>query len=185
MTSSLIQCVDYRSPKSNMVSKSHLSSFFSCSLIHATASGASQTTLSRKTLLFAKLTAPTCKPVNSMPRGICISADSRFSSPCTSPLSKCNAGLTSRVLARTYSTIEELLASEEQITKLKASSNSGIKSGAKSEAEIERLTMELEKKDRDLQAMKRQAEGTNKAYDDLADQHSKVTAKSGDNKKSL
>jgi uncharacterized membrane protein len=88
-------------------------------------------------------------------------------------------------LARTYSTIEELLASEEQISKLKASSNSGIKSGAKSEAEIERLTMELEKKDRDLQAMKRQAEGTNKAYDDLADQHSKVTAKSGENKKSL
>ena len=101
------------------------------------------------------------------------------------PYQSATRGLRVRVLARTYSTIEELLASEEQITKLKASSNSGIKSGAKSEAEIERLTMELEKKDRDLQAMKRQAEGTNKAYDDLADQHSKVTAKSGDNKKSL
>lgn len=81
--------------------------------------------------------------------------------------------------------IEEVLASEEQIAKLKASSNSGIKSGAKSEAEIERLTKELEKKDRDLQALKRQAEGTNKAYDELADQHSKVTAKSGEDKKSL
>lgn len=81
--------------------------------------------------------------------------------------------------------IEELLASEEQIAKLKESSNSGIKLGAKSEAEIERLTKELEKKDRDLQALKKQAEGTNKAYDDLADQHAKVTAKSGENKKSL
>ena len=81
--------------------------------------------------------------------------------------------------------IEELLASEEQIAKLKESSNSGIKSGAKSEAEIERLTKELEKKDKDLRALKMQAEGTNRAYDDLADQHAKATAKSGENKKSL
>ena len=117
-----------------------------------------------------------------MPRETCTSADSRSSSLCTPPFYD---SVNDRVLARTYLMVEELLASEEQIAKLKASSNSGIKSGAKSEAEIERLTKELEKKDKDLQALRQQALGTNKAYDDLADQHAKSTASAGDNKKSL
>lgn len=81
--------------------------------------------------------------------------------------------------------IEELLASEEQIAKLKSTTNAGIKSGARNESEIERLTKELEKKNRDLQALKAQAMGTNKAYDDLADQHAKATARSGEAKKDL
>jgi hypothetical protein len=81
--------------------------------------------------------------------------------------------------------IEELLASEEQIAKLKATSNAGVKSGAKNDAEIERLTKELERKDRDLQALKAQALGTNKAYDDLAEQHSKANARPGEVKKDL
>jgi len=81
--------------------------------------------------------------------------------------------------------IEELLASEEQIAKLKTSSNAGVKAGARSDSEIERLTKELERKDRDLQAMKAQAMGTNKAYDDLAEQHTKSAARPGEVKKDL
>jgi predicted nucleic acid-binding Zn-ribbon protein len=79
--------------------------------------------------------------------------------------------------------IEELLASEEQIAKLKGSSNAGVKSGVKNEAEIERLQKELARKERDLQTLKSQAAGTNKAYDELADQHAKVSSRSGEVKK--
>jgi len=91
----------------------------------------------------------------------------------------------SLVLARTYVMIEELLASEEQIALLKGSSNAGIKSGVKNGAEIERLQKELARKDRDLQALKSQAAGTNKAYDELADQHAKANARPGEVKKDL
>ena len=87
------------------------------------------------------------------------------------------------MLARTYTMIEELLASEEQIARLKATSNAGVKSGARNESEIERLTKEVEKKDKELQALKAQAMGTNKAYDELAEAHSKATARSGEVKK--
>jgi B-cell receptor-associated protein 31 len=81
--------------------------------------------------------------------------------------------------------ISEILAYEETIAKLKGSSNSGIKSNAKNESEVERLRKELEKKDRDLQNLKNQAAGNNKAYDELADEHAKATARAGDAKKSL
>ena len=90
----------------------------------------------------------------------------------------------SRVLARTYTMISEILAYEEQITKLKGTSNAGIKSGAKSDAEIERLKRELEKKDRDLQNLKKQAAGNNKAFGELAEEHAKAT-RSGEAKKDL
>jgi peptidoglycan hydrolase CwlO-like protein len=81
--------------------------------------------------------------------------------------------------------ISEILAYEETIAKLKGSSNSGIKSNAKNESEVERLRKELEKKDRDLQNLKNQAAGNNKAYDALADEHAKATARAGEAKKSL
>jgi B-cell receptor-associated protein 31 len=81
--------------------------------------------------------------------------------------------------------IEELLASEEQIAQLKGSSNAGVKSGVKNEAEIERLQKELGRKERDLQTLKSQVAGTNKAYDDLVDLHSKASARSGEVKKDL
>jgi B-cell receptor-associated protein 31 len=79
--------------------------------------------------------------------------------------------------------IEELLASEEQIAKLKAQSNDGVRSGAKNVSEIDRLKKELEKKDRDLQALKSQTQGTNKAYDDLVEQHVRATNRPGEVKK--
>jgi len=81
--------------------------------------------------------------------------------------------------------IEEILAYEEQIGKLKGRSNSGIKSTAKNESEVERLRKELEKKDRDLQNLKNQAAGNNKAYDELAEEHAKATSRPGEVKKSL
>ena len=79
--------------------------------------------------------------------------------------------------------IAEILSYEETISKLKGSSNAGIKSIAKNDSEIERLKKELERKDRDLQNLKNQAKGNNKAYDDLADEHAKATARSGEVKK--
>ena len=81
--------------------------------------------------------------------------------------------------------IEELLASEEQIATLKGSSNAGVKSGVKNAAEIERLQKELAKKDLDLKTLKSQATGTNKAYDELVDLHSKASTRSGEVKKDL
>jgi len=91
----------------------------------------------------------------------------------------------SLVLARTYTMISEILAYEEQVAKLKGSSDEGVKTGAKNGSEIERLQKELARKDRDLETLKRQAAGNNKAYDDLADQHVKATARAGDVKKDL
>ena len=81
--------------------------------------------------------------------------------------------------------ISEILAQEEIIAKLKGKSNAGIKSYAKNDSEIERLTKELEKKNRDLESLKRQASGNNKAYDALAEEHAKVTARPGEVKKDV
>jgi len=80
--------------------------------------------------------------------------------------------------------ISEILAYEEQISRLKGSSNASIKAGAKNDSEIERLTKELARKDRDLEILKRQAAGNNKAYDELADEHVKATSRAGEVKKS-
>jgi len=79
--------------------------------------------------------------------------------------------------------IEEILAYEEQIARFKGASNSGIKSSAKADSEIERLKSELEKKDRDLQNLKKQSAGNAKAFNDLVDEHAKATAKPGEGKK--
>jgi B-cell receptor-associated protein 31 len=92
-------------------------------------------------------------------------------------------GTDDRVLARTYTMIEEILAYEEQIGRLKGTSNADVKSSAKSDSEIERLKSELAKKDRDLDTLKKQSVGNNKAFSDLADEHAKVTAKAGEGKK--
>ena len=88
-------------------------------------------------------------------------------------------------MARTYTMISEILAYEEQIAKYKSSSNTGVKNNAKSNSEIERLTKELEKKDRDLQNLKNQAAGNNKAYDALADEYAKANARPGEVKKNM
>ena len=81
--------------------------------------------------------------------------------------------------------ISEILAQEEIIARLKGESNAGIKSNARNDSEMERLKKELEKKDRDLQMLKKQAAGNNRAYDALAEEHSKVTARPGEVKKEL
>jgi B-cell receptor-associated protein 31 len=116
-----------------------------------------------------------------MHKEICIFVDLPSSSLCIIPLSTAD----NRVLARTYTMIDEILAYETQIISLKGSSNEGVKSNVKNNSEIDRLTKELEKKDRDLQTLKSQAAGNNKAYDDLADQHAKATARTGEGKKDL
>lgn len=95
----------------------------------------------------------------------------------------CVDGTDDRVLARTYTMIEEILAYEEQLGRLKGTSNAGVKSSAKQDSEIERLKSELAKKNLDLDTLKKQSAGNNKAFSDLADEHAKATAKSGEGKK--
>ena len=91
-----------------------------------------------------------------------------------------------RVLARTYTMIDEILAYEDQIAKLKGTSNSNVKSNVTTNAEVERLTKELAAKNRDLNNLKAQAAGNNKAFNDLADEHSKATrSAAGEVKKDL
>jgi Bap31/Bap29 cytoplasmic coiled-coil domain len=127
------------------------------------------------------------KPANFTLKGICIFVDSHSFSHCTLSqykfVRKNRANY--RVLARTYVMIEEILAYEEQIAKLKGSSNADVKSKAQNQSEIERMKKELEKKERDLENLKRQAAGNNKAYDELADAHAKATTRPGDAKKDL
>jgi len=79
--------------------------------------------------------------------------------------------------------ISEILAYEETIAKLKGTSNESVKAGARNDAEVDRLTKELARKGRDLETLKRQAAGNNKAYDALADEHAKATSITGEVKK--
>lgn len=109
----------------------------------------------------------------------CISVVSRSFSPCT----VFSHGANQSVLARTYAMIGEILAYEDQVAKLKGSSNAGVKSNAKAEAEIEKLTKELAKTKLDLESLRKQAAGNNKAYDELAEEHAKATARPGEVKK--
>ena len=147
-------------------------------------SGASQKTphLQLWKLLSAKHTVSKYKLVNSTPKETCIFAVSHSFFLCTDYVVSL---LMSRVLARTYTMIAEILHYEEENAKLKGASNDGVKSNAKTNAEIDRLTKELERKERDFQALKAQAAGTNRAYDELAEAHAKATAASGEPKKDL
>jgi len=82
--------------------------------------------------------------------------------------------------------IDEILAYEDQIAKLKGTSNSKVKSNVTTNAEVERLTKELASKNRDLENLKAQAAGNNKAFNDLADEHAKATrATTGEVKKDI
>jgi hypothetical protein len=151
--------------------------------MHAIASGVSQRIVPLALIQpFAKRIVPKCKLVGSMLRGICTFVVSLSSFHCTYPFATM---ANRRVLARTYMMTAEILAYEEQIAKLKSSSNAEIKSSAKNGSEIERLKEELKKRDRDLENLKRQASANNRAYDELADEHAKVTARSGEAKKDL
>ncbi|KAH8813331.1 receptor-associated protein [Xylogone sp. PMI_703] len=90
----------------------------------------------------------------------------------------------SLILNRTYIMILDLLRLEEKVKKYEGDPKVVGKGGAVSTpadaAEISRLKKELAQKDRDLETLKKQAEGLSREYNNLGDQ---VSAKDGTPKK--
>lgn len=87
----------------------------------------------------------------------------------------------SLILNRTYIMILEVLRLEEKVKTYEGSQKTGGKQSEKlanagGAGEIGRLKKELAEKDRDLQTMKKQAEGLSKEYSDLSDKYSATQA---------
>lgn len=87
----------------------------------------------------------------------------------------------SLILNRTYTMILDVLRLEEKVKKYEGSSKAGGKTGEKLEnagdaGEIGKLRKDLAEKDRDLQTLKKQAEGLNKEYSSLSDKYSATQA---------
>lgn len=81
----------------------------------------------------------------------------------------------SLILNRTYTMILDVLRLEDEVKGLKGDSKAGGKQSQKLEnageaGEISKLKRELEKKDKELQAMKSQSEGLSNEYNKLGDQ---------------
>lgn len=81
----------------------------------------------------------------------------------------------SLILNRTYVMILDVLRLEEENKKLKGSSTSGGKNGtgievAGNSGEIGRLKKELERRDRDIETLKKQSQGLTNEYNRLGDQ---------------
>lgn len=81
----------------------------------------------------------------------------------------------SLILNRTYTMILDVLRLEDELKQLKGDTSAGGKESEKlgragGSGEIAQLKLELEKKDKELQAMKKQSEGLGKEYDRLGDQ---------------
>ncbi|KAF2148519.1 putative BAP31 domain protein [Myriangium duriaei CBS 260.36] len=81
----------------------------------------------------------------------------------------------SLILNRTYVMILDVLRLEEENKRLKGSSKSGGKNGtgievAGNSGEIGRLKKELERRDRDIETLKKQSQGLSDEYNRLGDQ---------------
>ena len=87
----------------------------------------------------------------------------------------------SLILNRTYVLIVDVLRLEEAVATLRKESNEGgIVNG-----DIQRLKEELEKKDMDLLAIKRQAEGLSGEYNELSDRFNEKEGVLGEVRKDL
>jgi len=94
----------------------------------------------------------------------------------------------SLILNRTYGMILDVLRLEEKVRMYEGDTSAGGKQGEKLSPEyradqIGQLKRELGKKDKELQAMKSQAEGLQKEYDQLSVKYNQTNPSSG-NKKS-
>lgn len=94
----------------------------------------------------------------------------------------------SLILNRTYMMILDVLRLEDKVRMYEGDSNAGGKEGEKLTPEyradqIGQLKKQLEKKDKQLQAMKDQAEGLQREYDELSVKYNQTNPGSG-NKKS-
>ena len=93
----------------------------------------------------------------------------------------------SLILNRTYIMILDVLRLEEKVKMYEGDSAAGGKEGKKLSTEgraeeIGQLKRELGKKDKDLQAMKNQAEGLQKEYDELSVRYNQTNPSGGSKK---
>lgn len=94
----------------------------------------------------------------------------------------------SLILNRTYGMILDVLRLEEKVKMYEGDKDAGGKEGEKlghryRADQIGELKKQLDQKDRDLQAMKKQAEGLQKEYDSLSTKYNQLNPGDG-NKKS-
>lgn len=93
----------------------------------------------------------------------------------------------SLILNRTYGMILDVLRLEEKVKMYEGDSSAGGKEGQKLDPgfradEIGQLKRQLGKKDKELQAMKSQAEGLQREYDELSVKYNKANPSGGDKK---
>lgn len=93
----------------------------------------------------------------------------------------------SLILNRTYGMILDVLRLEEKVKMYEGDSRAGGKEGQKLDPgfradEIGQLKRQLGKKDKELQAMKSQAEGLQREYDELSVKYNKANPSGGDKK---
>lgn len=90
----------------------------------------------------------------------------------------------SLILNRTYALILDVLRLEEAVATLRKESNKKDGNG-EAALEVVRLKKELEKKDKDLQAFKKQSEGLAREYGELSDRYGAIEGRSGEVRKDL
>jgi len=93
----------------------------------------------------------------------------------------------SLILNRTYGMILDVLRLEEKVKMYEGDPSAGGKEGQKLDPhfradQIGQLKKQLEKKDKDLEAMKSQAEGLQREYDELSVKYNKANPSGGDKK---
>lgn len=88
----------------------------------------------------------------------------------------------SLILNRTYSLIIDVLRLEDKIKDLQERGVGKGGKGGKNEEELRKL---LEKKERELEVVKKQAEGLSREYGDLSDKYAKAIGEDGKGKKDL
>jgi len=93
----------------------------------------------------------------------------------------------SLILNRTYGMILDVLRLEEKVKMYEGDPRAGGKEGQKLDPhfradQIGQLKKQLEKKDKDLEAMKSQAEGLQREYDELSVKYNKANPSGGDKK---
>ncbi|KAI5795389.1 B-cell receptor-associated protein 31-like-domain-containing protein [Peziza echinospora] len=92
----------------------------------------------------------------------------------------------SLILNRTYALILDVLRLEEVVNNLRKESNSATtKDGKSTVGEIERLKKELEKKDMDLEILKKQAGGLAREYGEISDRLNEKDSIKGEARKDL
>ncbi|RPB20162.1 bap31 domain protein [Terfezia boudieri ATCC MYA-4762] len=90
----------------------------------------------------------------------------------------------SLILNRTYALILDVLRLEEAVANLRKENNKNAASG-NAVTEVSRLKKELEKKDMEMEVLKKQAEGLAREYGELSDLYKVVEGRKGEVRKDL